>query len=334
MISLNQAKDMPQDKTKIYFFIVKSMGQILALSKLYNLEHPVVITKANEVFSQLTELITEKDPLVFAESPEATLLVNGEEIKGEDSLTKRFIQDFRSLKLGSLGLKYGLTLKELGIFINLLNNCQKVSGNIQIKEYLERNGALHLEPSFAAYKLVNENEIVLSKNESVKISDIPLEKIDAFIRSFCSGDLNKEACRQDKAYDLLVHDPAFLYKIIWEAPADNSNPDNFIKTMWLIGDYLIGEIDSVKQEELNRKIINELKDKLLAQANDKAISREEIEKALTAINSALQLKGLILLYKKHRKGLRDSENKINRILENLPKNSQLYINTKQELDNI
>lgn len=286
---------MGVSKAKPYKLIIKSMGQVLALSKLYNQGHPVVKAKMNEVFNQILKLITETGPLVFAESPEATLLVNGEEVKEEDSLMKRFIQDFRNLKLGSLDLKYGLTIEELGTFIDLLNNPEKVSGNLKIREYLKNNGSLHLEPSFAAYKLVNENEIVVKEDEVARLSDIPEDKINAFIQCLSLGNLDNRALKEDKAYSLLAHDPAFLCKVITDKPEYYNSPENFTKILWVIGDYLIGEIESVRQEELNRKIINELKEKLVVGVGGKNIPKEGINRTLVAISATLQLKGLILL---------------------------------------
>jgi len=322
---------MGRDKIKTYAIIVKSIGQILALSKLYNQEHPVVKTKTNEVFNQVVGLITETEPLVFSESPEATLLVNGEEVRAGDGLMKRFIQDFRNLKLGSLDLKYGITLEEFSILIDLLNNPQRLTGNYQIKEYLKNKGVVHLDPSFAAYKLVNENEVVIGEDNVVQISDIPKDKIDAFVQHLCAGKLDKEDCKQDKVYSLLAHDSSFLYKVIMDNAGHLASQEDFIKTLWIIGDYLIDEIDSARQEELNHKIINELKEQLLNRAGAEKIYQEGSKKALVAINAALQLKGLILLYKKHKKGLENSEKKINRILNSLPKDSLLYIKAKKEL---
>ena len=101
---------MDKSNLAVYKHFIKGIGQIMALSKLYSLEHTVVKVRAKEVFEDIANFISTNGTLVFSESPEATLLVNGEEIKSEDGLMARFTQNFRNLNIGFFDLMPQLTL--------------------------------------------------------------------------------------------------------------------------------------------------------------------------------------------------------------------------------
>jgi hypothetical protein len=51
---------------------------------------------------------------------------------------------------------------------------------------------------------------------------------------------------------------------------------------------------------------------------------EHVEKTYTVINTALQLKGLMAIYKKHKKSIETTVKRIKNIVKNLPQDSQLY----------
>ncbi|MBU3958690.1 MAG: hypothetical protein KKE91_02385, partial [Candidatus Omnitrophica bacterium] len=112
-------------------------------------------------------------------------------------------------------------------------------------------------------------------------------------------------------------------------------PEELIKTLWLIGDHLLGEAAATaKGEGANRKSIDGLKAHLLSlwgKKPDKERWKGETEKTFTAISAALEIKRLILLYKKHKKGLETITNKLSKILKLLPPESQLYFKTMEEL---
>jgi len=100
---------------------------------------------------------------------------------------------------------------------------------------------------------------------------------------------------------------------------------------------LIDGINSAKQEEINRRVLNELKDRLLILWEEKQIKiplTEDLHKTFTAINAALQIKGLISLYKRHRKELVTLIDKLKNIIKILPPESQLYRKVKEEWDKI
>ena len=61
---------------------------------------------------------------------------------------------------------------------------------------------------------------------------------------------------------------------------------------------------------------------------------KHIQKTFTAISLASKIKGLILLYEKYIKNLRKTAAQIQKISETLPKESQLYQQTKEKLDKI
>lgn len=148
---------MDKAKLQIYSQIIMNIGRLLSLARLYNDQHPAVKAEASEVFAQLTDLVLKKEAsLTIAESA-GIMLVNAEEIKPQDNLTRRFLKDFQKLKLSSLELRPGLTQEEFNCLIELLNQKEQLQGVEQIKEYLAKKGTRHIQTTFASYKLVKED---------------------------------------------------------------------------------------------------------------------------------------------------------------------------------
>jgi len=327
------------DKSNLgtYKRFIKVIGQILALSKLYTLEHTTVKARAKEVFEEIANFISANGTLVFSESPEATLLVNGEEIKSEDGLMARFTQSFRELKIGSLDLMPQLTLDEFLVFIELLNNSGNLKEEGSVKEFLRAKKITHVVPSFASYKLVNEHEAIIKDGTVMKIEDLPAEVIQKFASDLNSAEINKKLKEGDQIYQILAHDPETLSHSVIDYVKDKNENSELIKILWLIGEYLIDEIKSIKQEEINRKVLNELKDRLLILWEEKHVKiplTEEVYKTFAVINTALQIKGLVSLYKKHRKELQTIIDKLKDIINTLPPESQLYQKVKEGLGKV
>ncbi|MCX5707081.1 MAG: hypothetical protein NTW13_05460 [Candidatus Omnitrophica bacterium] len=254
---------MIQDKLKAYKYFIKGVGQTLALSKLYSFDHPVVKVKTKEVFEEIIKFISDNGTLVFSESPDATLLVNGEELKSEDSIMARFIQNFRNLKIGSIDLMPQLTLDEFCVFIDLLNNADSLKEEGSVKEFLKARKVIHILSSFATYKLVNEHEAIIKDGSVIRIEDLSPEAIKNFTLDLNIGEVNKKIKDGDQIYKILAHDPETLSHAVIDYIKDKDQLDELTKILWLIGDYLIDEIKSAKQEEINRRVLNELKDRLL-----------------------------------------------------------------------
>ena len=85
------------------------------------------------------------------------------------------------------------------------------------------------------------------------------------------------------------------------------------------------EIGTFKEEEINRGVLEDIKKKLLSMWRDKPEKEkaaENVEKTYAVINSAVQLKGLMSLYNKHKKELASAVSKIKKILKNIPADSQ------------
>jgi hypothetical protein len=328
---------MDKNNFVAYKRFVKSIGQILALSRLYTLNHLAVKTKIKEIFVELVNFISASGTLIFSESPEATLLVNGEEIKSEDGLMARFIQSFRELKIGSLDFKPQITLDEFCVFIDLLNNAGSLKEKDGVIEFLKEKNVTHLVPSFASYKLVNEHEVIIKDGTAIKIEDLPPEVMQKFSLDLNNAEVNKKLKEGDQVYQILAHDPETLSRKVIDHVKDKDQPGELTKILWLIGDYLIDEIGSVKQGEANRKVLNELKDRILISWEEKQLKvplTEETHKAFVAINAALQIKGLMALYKKHRKELATITGKLKNIIKTIPPESQLYRKIKEDLDKI
>lgn len=317
--------------------LAMNLGQLLSVARLYNPEHPVFKEKARQVFAEITKFMRNKQSLILSESEGVFLIINGEKIEAKDSLIKHFVESFHSLQLGSLDLEPGLSVEELVLLIRLLSQGEHPMGETQIKEYLRQSGAMHIIPRFATYKLVEENEKIVKDGGVLSVEDIPLDFISRFSEDFIKGEVPQNLKKNEKAYLILAHNPKFLSGLVFDLSKEADKTEELAKILWLIGDYLISEISTVREEEINRKILNELKERLLyllQERPDKARWKDEIEKMFVTISAALELKGLILLYKKHKKELEAVVNKLVDILETLPFESQIYKKTKEDLEKI
>ena len=315
-----------------YYPLAVKLGQLLAMSRLYSSEHPIVKEKAKHVFLEINKLMLDKQSLVLSES-EGFFIINGEKIEGnKDSMIKHVVESFHSLQVGSLDLEPGLSIEELMLFINLLSQKEHLMAKTQIEEYLRQRGAKHIIPRFATYKLVKEGEKIVKKGEVLSVDNISPVLIDKFSQDLKKGEMSEYLKKREKEYLILAHDPKFLSSLTFDLTKEINSVEEVAKILWLIGDYLIDEINTTREEELNRKILDDFKKRLLylgEQREDKARWKDEIEKTFVAINAALELKRLILLYKRHKKELETVVKKLIDILETLPPESQIYKKAKE-----
>ena len=165
--------------------------------------------------------------------------------------------------------------------------------------------------------------------------DVPLELLNRFSQDLKEGKVASNIKeKKDRIYSFLAHQPGTLSKIAYDAVKDSKPSEELSKILWLIGDYLIDEINSAKEEEINLRVMHELKEQLLGlweDKQDKERWQKETHKAFESINSCLQIKGLLLLYKKHKKEVETAAEKIAKIVKSLPRQSQLYLKAKEEL---
>ncbi|MEI7690704.1 MAG: hypothetical protein WCI63_03705 [bacterium] len=328
-----------EQKNKIieYKLIVKGLGQALAVSKLYSFDHPVVKNKTKEVYGEVRKYIATKGKLVFSESPEATLLINGEELISVDSLTARFMQAFRNLKIGSIELLPGVKLDEFYAFIDLLINVDKLQEEGSIKGFLKTKKVTHIIPSFASYKLVNEHETITKKGDVIRADELSPDMIKKFTTDLTAGSIDKKIKAGNKIYQILAHDSEALSQVISENVKPEEQSDQITEILCLIGDYLVDEVNTAKQKEINIRVLNELKDKLLILYEEKKIKippLEEVDKTFATINAALQIKGLIALYAKNRQEQAVLYEKLKRAIKDLPTESRLYQKAKEDWDRI
>jgi deoxyribodipyrimidine photolyase-like uncharacterized protein len=147
------------------------------------------------------------------------------------------------------------------------------------------------------------------------------------------GNLNKEK----GAYRTLAHDASFLSGLVFDNFKANNSPEELEKILWLVGDYLIDEIGSTKQERMNSKILEELKDKLLKLCEthqEKNKCHECVNTTFVKINSTLQIEGLITLYEKHKKSTENIFKKLKDLMDTISQDSLLYAKAKERLEKI
>ena len=313
---------------------------MVSLAKMYKCAHPMVIKKAEDSYKEIAAFFAEnKKSIVFAKSADM-LLINGEKIEPESNLMKKFIEDFVRLDAGSMELEPGMTSEELITFVLLMCHAEKTSGVDKIRQFCSEKQAIHIIPRAATFKLVQENEDIVKKGEFVKVADIPPEVLKKFSRDFREGKVPENLKSSEKEYRLAAHNSTFLagiaFDLLKEKGAENT-PEDLEKVLWLMADYLIDEIGSFKEEDLNRAVLEDIKAKLLLKWRDKPEQKElakRIEKTYIVINTAMQLKGLLAIHKKHKHAMDSTAKKINNIMKSLPTDSQLYQKTMKSLADI
>lgn len=327
---------MEEDILKKFTSLAKNLGQLLSVARLYNSTHPVFKEKAKEVFAEIVPLMEGKRSLVLSEV-EGVFLVNGEKIALKNSLVSNLAECIRNLKLGSLDLEPGLSLEELELLVGFMNLKTHALGEAHVREYFKEKGATHIIPRFATYRLVGEDEKIVKEGETLKLDDIPKEIISRFAEDLKKGMVGGQLEKKEKEYGVLAHDATFLSGMMSDLTKDAGSTEEIGKVLWLVGDYLIDEISTAKEKELNRKVLEDLQKQLLVfweQKKDWATGKEDIEKTFVAIGAALELKGLLLLYKKHKKELEGVAKKLGSILETLPSESLIHKKTKEKLEKI
>lgn len=315
---------MDVNKVQIYLHLLRNLGQLFSLARLYPQAHPVVQSKMKETFVDIQGISGKKESIVFSVQG-GIMFVNGEQIESADPLLKKLTTDFAKLKIGSLDLEPGLTFEELGSFTSLLTNPSDIIGEEAVKNFLSERNTKNIIPRFATYVLVQEDEKVVKENTVISMDNVSPEVVKAF-----SADL-KNSIINDKA---LVHHAGFLSSALTDLSQEVATPDEMLKLIWTIGEYLIDEISTVKQEEINRKVLEQVKGHLLSlwkEKENKEHWTRQAEDSFAKIIAALQIKKLVLSYKRNKKATEGSVKRLRSLLKNIPPESQLYKKVKEEL---
>jgi len=318
---------MDADKKQSYLNLLRKLSMLLYNTKLYGVEHHVTKAQSPEVLSEIEKVTLKNTSLILSAQGNLTF-INGEELEVRDGLSKNFMSDLAKLKIGSLDLEPGLTMDELDALMLLLIGSSKLAGVEQAKEFLAEHHAKHIIPVFASYKMVQEDEQIVKEGEVVNIDQLPPEAAESF-----SSDL-QHGIIKDKT---LAHNPLFLCGVFNDLIQTINTPEDLLKAIWVIGEYLIDEISTATEMEVNRKVLEQLQAHLLARLEQKENKEEwkkTIEKSFEKIIAALQLKKFILLYKKHKKQLEAVSKKICSLLQHIPEDSKLYQKTKEELKKV
>lgn len=324
------------DVLQSYYHLVRTLSQLLSTTRLYGFKHKIFKEDLYKVFPEINKLLIKHQSISFFES-EGKLLVNRREIIAKDGLTKRLVKSLSDLDGGYIILKEGLTPEEFMVFLSLLKNEKALTGREKIKQYLTQKGCEHVITRSATYKVIEEDEKVVKKDEFLAVEELSFEIRQRFLEDLKRGEVVEQLKKEEQKYRTLAHNPRFLAKIVDDFVKDKNSPEELAKALWLIGDYLIGEIDSAKEEKINRKAIEELKKQIFALWNDKISPKDmkkHIQKTFAAISLASELKGLLALCQKHKENMNRTVSKIQKILETLPQDSQLHQKTKEKLKKI
>jgi len=300
----------------------------------------MVIKKGQDVYKDIADFFAEsRKSIVFAKSADM-LMINGEKVESDNNLMKKFIEDFSLLDVGSMEMEPGTTAEELKTFILLMCHAEKTSGVENIKKFFSEKNTAHLIARAATFRLVQENEDIIKKGEFVKVEDIPPEVLFKFSCDLKEGRVPEGLKTSEKDYNSAAHNSTFLAEMAFnllQEKGPKSAPEDLERILWLMADYLIDEIGSFKEEDLNRKVLEEIKAKLISKWKDGPEKEElakHIEKTYIVINTAMQLKGLLAIYKKHKKAMTSAAKKIAAIMKDVPADSQLYQKTSKIMADI
>jgi len=153
---------MDADKKQSYLNLLRKLSMLLYNTKLYGVDHHVTKVQSPEVLSEIEKVTFKNTSLILSVQGNLTF-INSEELEVRDGLSKKLIDDLAKLKIGSLDLEPGLTLDELDVLMLLLISSGKLSGVEQVKDFLDEHHVKHIIPTFAGYKLVQENEKIVKE---------------------------------------------------------------------------------------------------------------------------------------------------------------------------
>ena len=317
--------------------LAKSLAQLVSLAKMYNLRHPIVREKAGSAYKEMSDFFaSSKQSIILAKSIDM-LLINSEKVEPESRLMAKFIEDFIGLEVGSIEIEPALGPEELDVFLHIICRTEHIVGVDRIKQFLSEKKAPHLIVRAATFKLVQENEDIVKKGEFVKVEELRPDVTERFLKDFTDGKVSERLERADSDYKMVAHNATFLAGMTYDLLKTTDEPEDLEKIIWLLADYLIDEIGTSKEEEVNRQVFGEIEKKLLSLWRDKPEKKRlagSMEKTCTVISAALQIKGLLARYKRHKRGLESTAKKIGAIMHSLPVDSQLYRKTAANIGEI
>ncbi|MCX5678704.1 MAG: hypothetical protein NTY76_06315 [Candidatus Omnitrophica bacterium] len=322
---------------KIYRRLAKSLAQLVSLTKMYNARHPIVKEKAEMVYKEMSDFFANnKQSIVLAKSVDM-LLINSEKVEPESRLMAKFIEDFIGLEVGSIEIEPALSAEELDAFLHIICRTEHIVGVDKIKQFLSEKKVPHLIVRAATFKLVQENEDIVKRGEFVKVEELRPDVTERFLKDFTDGKVSEKLASADKDYKIVAHNSTFLAGMTYDLLKTTDEPEDLEKIIWLLADYLIDEIGTSKEEEMNRQVLGEIEKKLLSLWQDKPEKKRlagGMEKTCTVISAALQIKGLLTRYKRHKKAIESTAGKIKKIMHSLPVDSQLYRKTAANIREI
>ncbi len=321
------------ENRKIYKRLAKSLAQLISLAKMYNCKHPIVKEKLKSVYKEINDFFADdKQSIVLAKSTDM-VLINGEKIDTDNKLMARFVEDFSALGIGSMEFESGISMEELENFTHLLCRRENITGVDKIKQIFSDKKDAHIIARAATFKLVQENEDIVKKGEVIRVEELSPDALKKFSKDVMEGKVSEKLKTEGSDYKILAHNSTFLAGLTLDLIKEKDAPEDLEKTLWLLADYLIDEIGTFKEENMNRAVLEEIKKKLLSMLRDdpKKHIIENVKKTYAVINTAIQIKGLVSLYKRHKKELESSANKLKKILKNLPVDSRLYQKTIKDL---
>ncbi|MCX5714178.1 MAG: hypothetical protein NT033_05090, partial [Candidatus Omnitrophica bacterium] len=121
-----------------------------------------------------------------------------------------------------------------------------------------KQNVVHLTARAATFKLVQENEDIVKKGDFIKVDELPPEILERFSKDLADGKVSETLKTADKNYKIAAHNSTFLAGLAFNLLKDTDAPADLEKTLWALADYLIDEVGTFKEEEMNRSVLEEI----------------------------------------------------------------------------
>lgn len=327
-------KGTDMNDIKSYQRITKSLAQLVSLTGLYKFDHPIVREKIIQTYNEINNQINVSGKSFIMAKTGDVFFVNGEKMDTGERMLRRFVEGFVTLQLGSVEFAHGLTLAEFEAYMLVASRKEKLEGADKIKAFLKDRGVSNIIARAASFKLVQEDEDIIKKGGVIKIDQLPPETVKRFAEDLLSGKVSAQIKSSGKDYKAAAHSPEIVAGLAFDMVKDGNDPGVLEKVLWSVADYLMGEISTSREEDANRRVLDEIKDGLISRFKDKkdrSVWEGATRKTFAVIDTALQLKGLVSLYSRHKKDTESAFKKIKEIMSTLPAESEMCKNTKDEL---
>lgn len=314
----------PTDATAEVTSFIRSMGQVVANSHLYNINHPVTVEALERSFESFTKLMADRDSINIALANDQ-LLVDGQTVDLKSSQASTFADKLRALELGGFTMEKSITPDEFVRLVSLLAAPAVAAKNAEVLEQLSGAGFEHVKARIIKYAQVSEDEEVVSDKEAEvgrKFAGPMVEQIMAFLKGDVDSTENNPLRNVNAAANNaeMLADMIMKSAVIREQTPDLGHGES-------LGGLIVGCLrrtfnalneDPVTRTQKGKKTLTktlvllekEILEKLRTMAGDHADAEAELADAVHEMQDEVAIDSLAEQYTKKMEAITDSEKRI------------------------